>query len=918
MKHLTRGPSTVRWVTTADHLRVLFRSMADDRAGAVHALEHGLTPDGVAELQEIARALLRSQPEALWARPLPLLVLCAEAGYAFEGLWKGYWPHLEATLGIALNTADRERITDAFVRASMTLNFKRPAESAFSRTYRHITWPITHAIAPRQLHEPLGAALREVALLGGLATHEALARAVEGAARRAGAFRLAEWCTAEPLAGTLANALLTDARDGLPLAGAVIDRIFSDIMERPGAAASIRRARIIHSAAPPRPAARLMLDGDELWLVAGGERGPADEGLKRLLTHLDAWVSVAAEAGFADPPVRETVLFQPLATGAGDWEWRAGDISPALSLMHALAVEPLGMEEGVRLLGEVAGAWLYEIDGSQAAGRAFLDAQGVERVHGPSVRGGLCLDLGRTFATGVPLVARPAAPDAPWRRFDGAQAGPIEIDDEPTGLVFADVEPAPPAIVVRADPADPTLADLSQGRLSLIVEVPRALTVPIRATLHVPGRVGVEAQAQVTGPARLSCRDPVLAPLAGAADEMPAGIAGRLVIDFAIDQVVIPLPAPRATLEWRHEDRGWVPWTIPSEGEPPEPRCDVVVFDAEAPLVPAPFEANTFRLIRVRGPDGLGAGLVIGPTLLRPLSQPAVGEQAHRKLRTHGPAAGVLREIEAMIDWHCASATTVLCAGVARQTARACERAVVRTLCGEVWLAREDRSAIGHPFAVRLARAAIGRNLVSSDAIDCDDPSSALSDLEAHLSRHLGAFGPLDLAHLERSGQASESDAEALDEAVSSAWEALDDDRAANGLPRFDVDPGASAEQWTEAIGAARDAGRAAPLLGLIAPEALREALAATGDPTVSASTLVAAIHAARIDLGTQRRQARRLDAEALSDALTLWIQPAAARLMDWPVLAEALLEDRMTARALRYAALWLWPKGNANQWSLV
>ena len=98
-------------------LEVRYRALAEERDGApVYAIEHGFNEEDVRNLTSTNALRLREMgavgPGIAW----PLLALTAEIGYAYRGLLSGYWPHLEAALGLSLLVSARPSVIITFVR----------------------------------------------------------------------------------------------------------------------------------------------------------------------------------------------------------------------------------------------------------------------------------------------------------------------------------------------------------------------------------------------------------------------------------------------------------------------------------------------------------------------------------------------------------------------------------------------------------------------------------------------------------------------------------------------------------------------------------------------------------------------------------------------------------------------------------
>ena len=228
-----------------DRLFARFSTLRDLREGSpVYAIEHGLSEDEVANIENLISNLLRWEDLSSIARfPLPLIVVSVEAGYKFEGLWSGYWPVLAGLLGVSLTSNARRIISESFKQAHVDLGFASPNDSPFSRHFHLIAWPITNALAPRQIHGGIATILRDVVLLDGdVLNSDKLGITLRSACLRTGAARLIEWSEDQTRLVTVARAILQQ-QPGSMLSSEIIERLSRDLMSSPDARVKILRAR---------------------------------------------------------------------------------------------------------------------------------------------------------------------------------------------------------------------------------------------------------------------------------------------------------------------------------------------------------------------------------------------------------------------------------------------------------------------------------------------------------------------------------------------------------------------------------------------------------------------------------------------------------------------------------------------------
>lgn len=132
-----------------------------DRDAPVFLIEHGLSPDEVAVLEQalrdeaVSQLRLRSPDDSWWnSRYLALLAFMTEVGYAFgDGGEREYWPRLAGRLGV-------RELDDELQKALVKL-FRRVGEcqdppfTPWTQQFSRIAWPVSNAVLPRWLHTQL-------------------------------------------------------------------------------------------------------------------------------------------------------------------------------------------------------------------------------------------------------------------------------------------------------------------------------------------------------------------------------------------------------------------------------------------------------------------------------------------------------------------------------------------------------------------------------------------------------------------------------------------------------------------------------------------------------------------------------------------------------------------------------------------
>lgn len=916
-----------------ENLADRYSALAKDRGGQpVYAIEHGLAPVEVERLRRAVGTVLRNVPvEALKDRALPLIVVAAETGYTFTGLWTGYWPLLRSATGLDLSPQSRAQLTDFFDRAALRYGLKRPNDTPFARSFRHIAWPIANALAPRQLHGAIATMLRDVALLVGLTDDASFVRALRNAATRAGSDRLVEWASDEPRLLLLADALLRRESGREALSPGIVERLLRDLESVPGAQAKVVEARQLLERTPPPPKpARLVITKHQGSRRLKLKREPSAREDRHsipaiVVDTLADIPTITRDAGLALRGDQTPLAHVFLASGEEFVSWARDDgpIEPDCEII-ALAHDLLPKHGALEFLGSCAGGELYRINGP---GRAdLLGRLGVPiRTDGIAIRGGLQLGIGREFVCGVP-VRIGAGRGAPVRHIHAERhaemivppgedlvidAAPqvavtFQRDEAATAearIVFVDAPVAEPAIAVRVDPPVPTVRDLLEGRLTIDLSGRRNFTdVPVGLALMVPGQPVSSASLKVRLPCRLSRADGLDAIVAAVGNLPRPPSSARLSVDYGIDRLQIALAEPVPSTQFAQTDGNWQAFD-PEDGEPVQFRVVDVArpFDGAGTVRSSePAAQNVFRLLAPEGGDPHG-GLVVGPHALR--SMPAIiRPAAHRRFERSGDAPGLKAEIAAWIAFSAAEGEHVLAAAVARQTAAAAERAIVTTLCGEAWSRREGEGLRSPASAlVAAAREAVFNPLGVKEELSADE--------EAELPRFITAFEPRiakieGLREVFAGAAVDDGLAEALDLAAEEAWSAVDAARVERGLPALDLAPGGAADDWTSVCVFAADMVERRDLAAMIRPRPLADALLAVPYAASAMADVAVAIDRHRKDFGTLRRSARRLTAEAVENGLNLFLRPEAFALTDWAPLAAGLLEDRMTSRAIRYAAL--------------
>jgi hypothetical protein len=209
----------------------------------IEAIDHdGLWPG---DFEDIATWLpARSDIESLLRRaPLFLCAAATEIGFRYEGVGTVFWDRLCAALKLTISFGQRQQIADVFKATALKYKLAEPAKTAFAQHFSLIAWPISQALLPIDLIDPVmrmlasapSSALPAPGRPGNFTTLRAWSSAVEGV-------RLTDWLRAEEPAERVLAALLQDNK-GSQLSQATYRRIADRISQSRDGPVSLRRAR---------------------------------------------------------------------------------------------------------------------------------------------------------------------------------------------------------------------------------------------------------------------------------------------------------------------------------------------------------------------------------------------------------------------------------------------------------------------------------------------------------------------------------------------------------------------------------------------------------------------------------------------------------------------------------------------------
>lgn len=973
-----------------------FKRCAIERSGQpVFGLEHGLGPDEIARAKVELGRRLRSHSADLAISPFPLcLVACSsEVGYHYRGTGTDFWPKFEAEIGSALDESARKAHTQAFEFAHKSLGLKAPADTPWTRNFRHIAWPVTNAIASREVHRPLAMALRRtMAFAFADSSVDELVARLRIEARSQQNTRLIEWLEVTDVASALVARLL----DIPPAEGVVdtvpLDRIIADLEADPVAKQAVASASARRSAARPRrvrpkfrfsahlaknEAPKFSLRVPELDLRSlalleeelgrsGGAVPLAPPGMELRLSDLvpgrDLLMSPpmlysvmsGVVPGFVDDDRCSAVLTEQLndlmpkasdplflveeTRGGSFVDWPIDRKIPQSRRIIVATSRKLPEIDSLVLLSDLGELKLFEFNAATDDGRSYLANANLFIDQHPVFQfiGGIQIGegvRGPVFARGMPVALRRCGPDGDgeWS-IRSVEAGTISLSETEIAVVLDETkerdvlevrtgagkatseiqfyEPgnATSPLAIRMEPSSPSVEDIERGRLSLGVDCPLDLpSVTLQVSIHSGGRVIASSSGALSMiPATYAETSRVIAELSRKlADASPARSA-RLYLEVSLDGIWKhrqPLSWDPVPVDWHRDGDSWR--AVSETGE-----LELSHSTIEAPLLRERYDETTetqdvftvlvpnnqgeivFQGAIADGPGKLGLGTI----------KPRLPTEVSRTLAGSSRATGFQETIEGYLLWCCARPTHSVASLVARRVAGAIETRIVRQLCGYEWAAAEMRSVIsGGSLHDILAAQALESGLITEEEIPAI-PDALRRTFVTTLSAKIMAAWPIlpqdperiDFDHF--ADRMAEAAADAYEE-FASHFEGPEAEEFENAYPYSDP------ASWRSAHRMAVDRISGKLMSRLILPTERGKQLQ-EWDYSQSSAKLISLLAELHADL-SPRGQRKWIDASILQDGFHLWIEPSELlKTDDWFGSISRFLQDRQTARAVRYAAL--------------
>jgi hypothetical protein len=229
--------------TIASQFENLFKQRQTS-GGFVFFSEHSLSTDRLTKLRGELREALRNHSlcEFFWsAAYLPVVIVATEVGYEYEGNGTDFWPSLEHTLGYAFAIEDRSQLSHWFRTAAERYNGVRPGQSDWEQAFCHIAWPITHAVAAKDIRRPFADCLRR--FNGSIEDDDAsIASQLASISTSVGSRRFRTWLGSEQVVAGIVRELL----DGPSLVDAGLltkcfrDRLLTDLRNEPEIRQAVR------------------------------------------------------------------------------------------------------------------------------------------------------------------------------------------------------------------------------------------------------------------------------------------------------------------------------------------------------------------------------------------------------------------------------------------------------------------------------------------------------------------------------------------------------------------------------------------------------------------------------------------------------------------------------------------------------
>ena len=977
-------------------LKTVYERCASQRTGQpVFGLEHGLSADEFAYVKAAIGNYLRSNSlrGALPTFPLCIVACSSEVGYDYLGTGTDFWPKFEDEIGAELDEAGRKSHTRAFEFAHKSFGLKAPAETPWTRNFRHIAWPVANAIASREVHRTLAIALRKTmtsALFD--SSVDTLVARLRIEARSQQNTRLMEWLAATDVASALVARLLGLQPKNSAIHVSSLDRIIEDLDADPIAKQAISYASATFRGLrrrKERPKFRLALrlsdkeepnfslrvpalDGHSLTLFEnelGRSRGVislSPSGMELRFPDLVAGQDLAISSQMVHeimsgevtesvdeetsslalrqrindlmPVASYSLIFVEETRNGSFVDWPvARKIPHSRRILVATLISPPSLE-GLDLVFDWGKLKLFEVDATSSDGRAFLEKANFFVDQSPNFKliGGIQLGegiRGPYFAPNMPVALTRCGPnfDGPWS-IRSMESGEISLSSNEIAVVldgsqekevlevrtdagvsalevqFNAPENAASRLAIKLEPLSPSVEDIERGRVQLTIDSPLELnSVPLKASIH----NGVEVIASSSCilkmiPANHAETSRVTSELSQKLADASPPRSSHLFLEVSLEGIW----KYRQLLKW---DPVPVDWHIVGDAWQATSGMDEIKLYHSTMEDPLTLNLNdkpigresVFRLfVPVSEEDIIFLGaLVDGPRKVDPrILDPRLPSEVSRILAGSSTAAGFKEVLEGFLLWSTARPTHWLAALGARKVADAIETKIVRILCGMEWTKAESRSQLAAGSLQRvLATQAFESGMLTEDEIPViperlrriflDVFSSKIEVAWPTLSRH-----PEQIDFDQFADQMAEAAADAYEE-IASHFDGPEVEDFENAYPYSEP------ALWRAAHRISVERMSGARMSRLILPSERGRQLQ-DWDYSQTSTKLISMLSELHTDRSA-RGQSKWIDEPTLQAGLQLWLQPSGLlKTANWFESISRFLQDRPTARAVRYAAL--------------
>jgi hypothetical protein len=635
------------------------------------------------------------------------------------------------------------------------------------------------------------------------------------------------------------------------------------------------------------------------------------------------------------PTLSQTLVFRSVDIGK---VLELSDVSDVVEgdIVHVLTIEEVAICEGISACGQMCGLFHYSLDLAEMPAANWLATRGWQRHSRPLARlaGGVVVGqelAGPVFSSQMPVLVVPADGKLQFES-SGIQ---IQSIDVPSGSLVL-VEPSKGAHVLSAmskgvtnqlrfqisderrdcdtltmlcQPATPSINDVLNRHLSFYICVPFP-TEKTDVTVSLSSAAGELATVRESIdelPCTIGSSHRLLQELAEQLDEVALPREGSFLLKVKVGKNWVQswqLAWQATAVSWEIVDGKW---SALADSEPLELETRL----ASRPMAPnsstdATNFGGEFRLLipLIDGQAQMSDALCIGPdvtTLDRvKIEMPRFWV---REVAGRGQFAGLDDTLDAYLMWKLARPESLLSFINARRVAADLESLLVKILCGEFWIKKENRNPFlsGDGWSA-LASTAISQGVAKGDNLPEIEPKNELRFRRILAGRmRMGAACSWETTP----SMDVEEFAEIMDSAVVEAHEEFESSRHLNNNTElFDYDIYNPPESWQEALVNAHKGIRNEFLTKFLLPADRAQRLLAADYSMLMPDELALLIERSHTDLAP-RNAARWLSSDDLRLALELWIDPRKlVTTPDWRISIHRLLDDRQTARAVRYAAL--------------